>query len=145
MPVDVQIAAVARAVPAPAEIARWAQLAMQETAGSLCVRVVDAEEGRMLNARYRGIDAPTNVLSFPSDTALPGQQHLGDVVVCASVVEKQARQQQKALADHYAHMVVHGVLHLRGFDHETDAQAQAMERLESAILGEVGIADPYAA
>ena len=145
MPVDVQIAAVAHLAPAPAELARWAQMAMQDAPGSLCVRVVDAEEGRMLNDRYRGIDAPTNVLSFPAGAALPGEPHLGDVVVCAPVVEQQARQQQKAPAHHYAHMVVHGVLHLRGFDHQTDAQALAMERLESAILAAAGIADPYAA
>ena len=102
-------------------------------------------KGARLNGRYRGIDAPTNVLSFPSGAEVPGEQVLGDVVVCAPVVEAEAQAQNKRPADHYAHLVVHGVLHLRGFDHATDGEAQAMERLESIVLGEIGITDPYAA
>ena len=145
MRVDVQIAARRSAAPAPVDLRRWAEQALQDARGAVCIRVVDAAEGGLLNGRYRGIDAPTNVLSFPCGAQIPGQRHLGDVVVCAPVVEAEADAQNKSAADHYAHMVVHGVLHLRGFDHQTDGQAQEMARLESAILGEVGIADPYAA
>ena len=118
---------------------------MQDEPGAVCVRVVDAAEGGRLNRRYRGIDAPTNVLSFPSGAEVPGEKHLGDVVICAAVVEAEARAQNKSPADHYAHMVIHGVLHLRGFDHVTERDAQTMECLESAILGRGGITDPYAA
>ena len=145
MPVDVQLAADRCAAPVPADLRRWAERALQGTAGAVCVRVVGAAEGSVLNGKYRGVDAPTNVLSFASGVEVPGEQYLGDVVVCAPVVEAEARAQNKRSADHYAHMVVHGVLHLRGFDHASEPEAQAMEALESAILGEVGIADPYAA
>ena len=145
MQVEVQVAAGRPCTPAPEDLRRWAEQALQGECGAVCVRVVDAPEGGRLNGRYRGVDAPTNVLSFPAGAEFPGERVLGDVVVCAPVVEAEARQQNKRPADHYAHMVVHGVLHLRGFDHATDGQAEAMERLESDILGEIGIADPYAA
>ena len=145
MRVDVQIAAERCAAPPPAELRQWAERALQGATGAVCVRVVDAAEGGELNGRYRGGEAPTNVLSFAPGAGIPGERVLGDVVVCAPVVEDEARQQNKCPADHYAHMVVHGVLHLRGFDHANDAEARVMERLESAILGEIGIADPYAA
>ncbi len=145
MRVDVQLAAGPCAAPAPAELRRWAERALQGDAGAICVRVVGAAEGGRLNGRYRGVDAPTNVLSFAAGGAVPGERYLGDVVVCAPVVEAEARRQNKQPADHYAHMVVHGVLHLRGFDHAGEREAREMEALESAILGEVGIADPYAA
>ena len=145
MPVDVQVAARRSAAPAVADLRRWAMGALQDEPGEVCVRVVGATEAGRLNGRYRGIDAPTNVLSFPSGAEAAGERHLGDVVVCAPVVEREARQQNKRARDHYAHMVVHGVLHLRGFDHESDAQARVMESLEIAILGQIGIADPYAA
>lgn len=143
MPVDVQIAARRSAAPAAADLRHWAEKALQDEAGEVCVRVVGAEEGGRLNSRYRGIGTPTNVLSFPSGAEVAGEKHLGDVVVCAPVVEAEAREQQKRCCDHYAHMVVHGVLHLRGFDHESVAQAREMEGLETAILKEVGVADPY--
>lgn len=145
MPVDVQIAAARSAAPAPADLRRWAELALQDESGAVCVRVVDAAEGARLNGRYRGGTAPTNVLSFAADADVPGEKHLGDVVVCAPVVEAEAREQNRNAADHYAHMVVHGVLHLRGFDHGAASDARVMESLESMLLGEIGIADPYAA
>ena len=118
---------------------------MQHEAGEVCIRVVSAAEGERLNGRFRGVGKPTNVLSFASGAENPGGRHLGDVVVCAPVVEAEAEQQNKRASDHYAHMVVHGVLHLRGFDHESAPEAREMESLETAILSEVGIADPYAA
>jgi len=145
MPVEVQIAARVSTAPTEAEMRSWAERALQDEPGGVCIRVVGAAEAKRLNNRYRGADKPTNVLSFPSGVEIPGGKHLGDVVVCAPVVDAEARQQRKRACDHYAHMVVHGVLHLRGFDHEYAEEARTMERLEISILGEFGIADPYAA
>ena len=144
MPVDVQIAAPRCTAPSASNLRRWAERALQDEPGGVCVRVVGAEEAGRLNGRYRGVEEPTNVLSFPSGAEIPGEKHLGDVVVCAPVVEAEAQEQNKRACDHYAHMVVHGVLHLRGFDHESDGDARVMESLEAAILNEIGIADPYA-
>ena len=144
MPVDVQIASPRCTAPSVANLRRWAERALQQETGGVCVRVVGAAEAGRLNGRYRGVEEPTNVLSFPSGAEIPGEKHLGDVVVCAPVVEAEATEQNKRACDHYAHMVVHGVLHLRGFDHESDGDARVMESLETAILNEIGIADPYA-
>ncbi len=146
MSVEVQLAAPAHRLPKVRDFHRWAQQALQGERGDLCVRVVDADESQALNGRYRGIDAPTNVLSFPAAASQPGEAGLlGDIVVCAPVVEAEAAQQRRAPAEHFAHMVVHGVLHLRGHDHEAADEAEAMEKLETAILGELGIADPHLA
>ena len=144
MRVEVQFAAGASAAPPSEDLRRWAEGALQGEAGEVCLRLVGANEGEALNRRYRGAQGPTNVLSFPAPADLPGEKLLGDVVVCAPVVEAEARRQGKRAADHYAHMVVHGVLHLRGFDHQSAPEAAAMERLEAAILGQFGLADPYA-
>lgn len=115
----------------------------RETA-ELCVRIVGADEGRALNARYRGRDAATNVLSFPCDPGVAELPLLGDLVLCVDVVAAEARAQGKAEADHYRHLIVHGVLHLLGYDHVSDDDAQVMEAAETAILAGLGIADPYA-
>ena len=117
--------------------------------GELTVRIVDAEEGQRLNREFRGKDYATNVLSFPAEMpeGLPkGVKFplLGDLVICAPVVAREADEQGKALNAHYAHLTVHGVLHLLGWDHEDDKEADAMEQLEREILAELGIADPYA-
>jgi probable rRNA maturation factor len=113
--------------------------------GSLCIRVVDSAEMTDLNERFRHRAGTTNVLSFPADAELPdgGEPLLGDVVICAPVVVTEAAAQHKNAADHFAHLVVHGVLHLCGYDHETARQAKVMERHEVAILHTFGIADPY--
>lgn len=146
MPVEVQLAASVPQLPPAGDIRHWAECALQGQDAELCVRVVDAAEAQALNARYRGVAAPTNVLSFPLGDSLPHLPGLlGDLVVCAPVVAEEAKTQAKTLADHFAHMVVHGVLHLRGYDHREDPQARRMERLEKAILGALGIADPYQA
>jgi probable rRNA maturation factor len=112
------------------------------------VRIVDEAEMRNLNRDYRGMDKPTNVLAFPAGGAgflPPGEVPLlGDIVVCAGVVAREAEEQGKVPADHWTHMLVHGVLHLLGQDHTDDDEAQAMEALERRILAELGIADPYA-
>ena len=146
MTVEVQIASSAD-TPDAAAIEGWALAALKRASGSdageVCVRVVDETEIRELNATYRHKDAVTNVLSFPADVDLPEARIWGDVVVCAPVVGREAAEQGKAYADHFAHMVVHGVLHLLGYDHETAAEADVMERLEIEILGRFGVSDPY--
>ena len=128
-----------RGVPSPARLRAWARAALGGQAGELTLRVVGAPESRALNLRYRGKDQPTNVLSFPYGE--PGV--LGDVVLCAPVVNREAREQGKAAAAHWAHMVVHGVLHLRGFDHIRKTEARVMETTERAILARLSYPDPY--
>lgn len=116
----------------------------QEEALELTVRVVEADESQELNATYRGKDKPTNVLSFPFEQP-PGLNLplLGDLIVCQSVVAEEAIQQNKPLVAHWAHMLVHGTLHLLGYDHINDEEAEQMERLEVQILNSLGIDDPY--
>ena len=128
--------------PGPASLRRWARLAADGRNGELGIRVVGRGESRALNVRWRGLDAPTNVLSFPAAPELAGGQ-IGDIVVCAPVVAREAREQGKALAAHWAHMVVHGTLHLLGFDHLRATDAKRMEGRERALLASIGIADPY--
>ena len=108
------------------------------------LRIVDTREGRHFNRQFRAKDYATNVLGFPYEP-LPGEKTtlLGDLVICAPVVRREAAEQGKRPRDHYAHLTIHGVLHLLGYDHETDAQAQRMEGLERRILAGIGIADPY--
>jgi probable rRNA maturation factor len=135
-----------KGLPAPASLRRWVAAALQGRIrrADLAVRLVDEAEGRALNAHYRGKDYATNVLSFPAElpegVTLP---LLGDIVLCAPVVAREAAEQGKPLAAHYAHLVVHGCLHLLGFDHENDRDARLMEGTEREILAALGIADPY--
>ncbi|MGD9921404.1 MAG: rRNA maturation RNase YbeY [Pseudorhodoplanes sp.] len=114
--------------------------------GSVAVMLTDDATIRDMNATWRGIDRPTNVLSFPSreSFALPGAIHLGDIAIACETVEAESAAENKAFADHLAHLAVHGYLHLVGLDHETDAEAVGMENLETRILSGLGIADPYA-
>jgi probable rRNA maturation factor len=137
-------------VPKPALMRKWARSALADGArGELTVRIVDENEGAALNSRYRGKKGATNVLSFPAergaspaaaaDELLP----FGDVVICAAVVEREAREQGKPLAAHWAHMVVHGTLHLQGYDHERAKDATVMEARERALLAKLGFPDPY--
>ena len=111
---------------------------------ALTVRVVGEEEMAELNQRYRGQDQPTNVLSFPFEP-LPDicTDLLGDVVVCGSVIGREAAIQHKSLVDHWAHTIVHGMLHLFGYDHQSDQEAIAMETLEKSVLDQLGFPDPY--
>ncbi|MDN2668289.1 rRNA maturation RNase YbeY [Vibrio sp. 14N.309.X.WAT.E.F5] len=115
----------------------------QENA-ELTVRIVDTEESHQLNHDYRGKDKPTNVLSFPFE-APPGMELdlLGDLIICRQVVEKEAEEQNKPLLAHWAHMVVHGSLHLLGYDHIEDDEAEEMESLETEIMQTMGFEDPY--
>lgn len=145
MPTDIVIQRPCDAGPADASLCRWARLALGgREAGELVLRIVDTEESRALNARYRKRDAATNVLSFPAEM-LPGVDDapLGDLVICAPVVAAEAEQQNKSAEAHWAHMVIHGCLHLLGFDHQTEAQAAVMEALETGYLAQLNFPDPY--
>ncbi|HET7758269.1 MAG TPA: rRNA maturation RNase YbeY [Steroidobacteraceae bacterium] len=135
--------------PPRAELARWASAALGRRAagGELGVRVVGAAESCRLNARFRGRREPTNVLSFPA-TPLPRvatsrARPLGDLVICPGILRREARAQAKTLRAHWAHLVVHGALHLIGYDHERAADARRMERREVAVLRRLGFANPY--
>jgi len=145
---QVQRASESKKVPTKASLARYAEaaIASRHSGAGLVIRIVDEPESRALNRQFRGIDEPTNVLSFPFE-APPRvrSKHIGDLVVCAPVVEREAAEQGKPLEAHWAHMVVHGVLHLLGYDHQTDADAETMEGLEIAILGRLGFPNPYEA
>jgi probable rRNA maturation factor len=133
-------------VPSRASIARWARAALGRRGGraALAVRVVGRTESRRLNRRYRNRNKPTNVLSFAATVRrAEGRRQLGDLVVCAPVVAAEARAQRKSRAAHWAHMVVHGSLHLLGYDHVKRADARKMEKRESTVLRSLGFPDPY--
>lgn len=155
--VELQIACASDTVPHEDEIRAWVEdvlrLAGKSAAGRLevVVRVVDERESRSLNFRFRHKDRPTNVLAFPA--AEPGGMpappdgdatSLGDLAICAPVLEREAREQGKTPAAHWAHLLVHGTLHLLGYDHETAVEAARMEGLETRILAARGVPDPYA-
>lgn len=126
-------------IPSKSTIRSWVELAGEESRGDVFLNFVTADESRRLNQAFRKIDEPTNVLSFPA-------QHddvLGDVAICVDVAKAQADEQEIALDSHLAHLVIHGVLHLRGFDHVDDQDADAMERKEVALLKTIGVANPY--
>ena len=148
---DVQIAcANETGLPSDAQLTTWLTTAlsvMPDTSSierEVTVRIVDIEESQALNRDYRGQDKPTNVLSFPF-AAPPGIELplLGDLVVCRQVVEQEASAQRKPLMDHWAHMIIHGCLHLLGFDHIKDDEAQIMEAKEVVLLAQLGINNPY--
>ena len=139
--VDVQYAIEAPNLPCEADFALWVEtvLKARKVDGEVCIRVVDPAESQALNAEYRGKDKPTNVLSFPFEVP-PGVPVtlLGDLVICAEVVAREADEQQKALLHHWAHMVVHGTLHLLGFDHINDDEAEEMEAPGARPSGPAG-------
>lgn len=137
---------------------RWIEVALKHAnqkhsdininAPELTIRLVSEQESQQLNLDYRQKDKPTNVLSFPFEVPemIPTDElpnYLGDLVVCESVLVNEAKEQHKSYRDHYTHLIIHGVLHLLGFDHIEDAEAHTMENLEVAILADLGIADPY--
>ena len=136
-------------IPSAASFRRWAAAACEGRImkADLAIRLVDNKEGLSLNRHYRGKDYATNVLSFPAELP-PGVDMpmplLGDLVICAPVVAREAAEQGKELGAHYAHLTVHGILHLLGLDHDDDREAEAMEQLEREILAGLGYEDPYA-
>ena len=144
---DIQSASSSEDAPDQESIKRWvsAVIGSKEGDTELSVRIVDEPEGKKLNETYRGATGPTNVLSFPFDEKTPEPLPLiGDTVVCAPVVAREAQQQNKDLTAHWAHMIIHGVLHLLGYDHQNDSEAAIMETLETEIMQKLGFAPPYA-
>jgi probable rRNA maturation factor len=150
--VAVSYAAPRAGLPAAVSFRKWVAAALDGRIreADLAIRIVGSKEGRALNRHYRGKDYATNVLSFPADVAdgvkLPKgvvMPLLGDLVLCAPVIAREAREQKKPLAAHYAHLTVHGALHLLGWDHQDAREADCMEQLEREILAGLGIDDPY--
>ena len=137
-----------RSAPGAASIRRWARAALADSRQRetwIGIRIVNERDSAALNARYRRKHKPTNVLSFPFESP-PGAASavLGDLVICAPVVNREAKAKNMASAAHWAHMVVHGIMHLRGYDHQSRRDAAIMERKETAVLKGLGFADPYA-
>ncbi|WP_110656344.1 rRNA maturation RNase YbeY [Salinicola halimionae] len=135
------------ALPTQADLEAWVETVLTHEADprhELTIRIVERDESQQLNRDYRGKDKPTNVLSFPFETP-PGLELplLGDLVICHDIVADEAQEQHKAIRDHYAHLVIHGCLHLLGYDHIDDEEAEQMEALERALLTQFGISDPY--
>ncbi len=155
---DIQNPANYRNIPSQENLIQWVDCALsahtahkENTTISVVLRIVDESESQALNQRYRHKNSPTNVLSFPFDMPelnhlLQDEKlhwHLGDLVLCAPIIEQEALQQHKTLMQHLAHMVIHGMLHLQGYDHLETSQAEAMESLEKTILQQLGFPDPY--
>jgi probable rRNA maturation factor len=135
----VQYACEAQNLPTPTQFRKWVKNALPIEA-EVTVRIVDEDEGRMLNRTYRGKDYATNVLTFPlAEEPLL----MGDIILCAPVIVKEAQAQQKSLQAHFAHLTIHGALHLQGHEHEDEAQAEFMESVEAQILQHLGYPDPY--
>jgi len=152
--VSVQFASNAKHLPNRAQVRRWALAAHGAAAeGVVTIRYVDEKEARALNREFRGKDYATNVLTFVQEPAVSpfaravaktvSNNYAADIVICAPVIAREAREQKKPVADHHGHMVVHGMLHAQGFDHENDADAAAMEAIEIAVLRRFRIKNPY--
>ena len=139
----VQYATQDQRLPSRAQLRRWIYAALERDA-TITLRIVSAKEGRELNHTYRKRDYATNVLTFVYDVPAEGELS-GDIVLCAPVIAKEAREQRKELQHHYAHLVTHGTLHLQGYDHEADNDARVMEQREVALLARLKIANPYGA
>ena len=145
--IDLQMASEHSSCPSPSQLKNWVELALQDKnkdALELTIRIVDKEESQSLNKQYRDKDKPTNVLSFPFEAPPEIDLNLlGDMVICAPIVSEEANEQSKTEISHWAHMVVHGTLHLQGYDHIEDDEAEAMEALEIEILTTLGFQNPY--
>lgn len=144
--IEVQVVFSSPGQPDKAQIQRWVDAALQDynRDTEVVVRIVDVHESAQLNKQYRHKPGPTNILSFPADIPESiGLNLLGDLVVCAPVVEREALEQQKHLTHHWAHIIIHGVLHLLGYDHIEDDEAEEMENREINILQTLNISNPY--
>jgi len=141
---DVQIVSKQTGIPDVTDFEYWANTVPSSTETNACLRVVDEPEAKALNNQYRHIDKATNVLSFPAEIpSQVGMNFLGDIVICAPVVDYEVQQQSKASNAHWAHLLIHGILHLQGYDHEDDQTADEMESLEIEILQRLNIPNPY--
>ena len=147
--IDLQLASEHNHCPSASQLNLWVDAAIEKTKqviaeSELTIRIVDQAESKELNKQYRGKDTPTNVLSFPFEAPPQIELNLlGDLVICAPIVAKEAHEQQKSELSHWAHMVVHGTLHLQGYDHIDDKEAEEMENLEIEILNSLGFTNPY--
>ncbi len=135
-------------IPENDQFESWTKIALiaggRDVDSQLAIRIVDEEEGQKLNEQWRHKQGPTNVLSFSmSGLDLIAPELLGDIVICAPIIKKEAQEQSKSLQSHWAHMVIHGVLHLLGYDHTIDSEAEKMEMLEMKIMAQLGYSDPY--
>lgn len=143
---ELQVASKAKTLPHPAQFREWVSVALNEKikTAELTIRIVDEEEMTSLNFQYLNKKGPTNVLSFPYDP-LPGMptRLLGDIIICAPVIEEEAAQQNKELLAHWAHMIIHGILHLIGYDHVDPDEALEMEALETKLLTTLNFPEPY--
>ena len=137
--ITAQYASTLANLPSLSQLRKWVKAALRVDT-EVTIRIVDEAEGRALNSAYRGKDYATNVLTFP----LAEEPHLiGDIIICAPVVAAEAKTQNKTLETHYAHLTVHGILHLHGYDHETEEQAELMESIEVTTLLQLGYPNPY--
>lgn len=137
--ITIQNVSTAENIPSKNDFKKWAKSAIRIDT-EVTIRIVDGDEARALNHEYRGKDYATNVLTFP----LTEEPHLiGDIILCAEVIAQEALMQNKPLIAHYAHLTVHGILHLHGYDHETEAQAELMEGIETQTVTQLGYANPY--
>lgn len=144
--IEIQRACDTSQVPDDDDFQLWVKhvLEFQQRSGSVVIRLVDADESQSLNHQYRNKDYATNVLSFPFEAPeFIEQDHLGDLVICVPVVKQEAAEQSKPASAHWAHMVIHGMLHLLGYDHESEAEAEEMESIEIELLARLGIENPY--
>jgi probable rRNA maturation factor len=152
MPVEIEVQRISTSegIPGDEQFQIWATAALdgKNQESLIGIRVVDEDEAQQFNREYRNKDYATNILSFPSDLpdGLPEEikkSQLGDLLVCAPLVKREAVEQHRSENDHWAHLVVHGVLHLLGYDHEQSGEAEVMESLETEILASLGVSDPY--
>ena len=148
--IDLQVACTPTELPTKEQFQLWVDTALAEVSSEpkqefeLTIRLVNNEESQQLNMQYRGKDKPTNVLSFPFEVPEGVELNLlGDLIICIEVMKQEAQEQNKALFDHWAHLVIHGCLHLVGFDHISDTEAVELEYIESSILKKLGISNPY--
>jgi len=148
--IDLQIACAPTELPTKAQFQLWVDTALAEVSSDpsqefeLTIRLVNSQESQQLNNQYRSKDKPTNVLSFPFEVPDGIELNLlGDLIICIEVMKQEAKEQNKALFDHWAHLVIHGCLHLVGFDHISDSEALEMESIEITVLKKLGITNPY--
>lgn len=146
MSINIQNVSILKSLPDNEKIEFWVKQALDEQHkdAEISFRIVDEEEGKLLNKNWRNKDYATNVLSFPVGEIIEhAPNFLGDIVICAPVVEREAKEQEKDIDAHWAHLVIHGVLHLQGYDHEVEKEAEKMEAMEISILNKIGYTNPY--